>query len=81
MHKGTNANAKRKSSGIRTSGLSKAQHRLFNAKNQTEKENNIMDVARENYYALLLAIVYNKSAQKALNMMGLASLYERETED
>ena len=28
-----------------------------------------------------LAIVYNKSAQKALNMMGLASLYERETED
>lgn len=54
---------------------------MFNAKNQTEKENNIMDVARENYYALLLAIVYNKSAQKALNMMGLASLYERETED
>ena len=41
-----------------------------------------MDTAtKANYYALLLAIVYNKSAQKALNMMGLAILYEKETED
>lgn len=40
-----------------------------------------MDTAtKANYYALLVAIIYNKSAQTALNMMGLAIESER-TED
>ena len=37
-------------------------------------------VTKANYYALLIAIACNKSAQTALNMMGLTIESEREAD-